>query len=78
MKSLRGYELELMLFVLMIILVVTSPEGARGGTDNTSGVGATSAINDYQFAVTADVLTRRQRGGGVLLSRQMTVVVFSP
>ena len=60
MKSLRGYKLELILFVLMNFFIVVSPEGARGGTDNTSGVGATSAINDYQFAGTATLMIHNQ------------------
>jgi hypothetical protein len=50
MKSLKSNKMRFALSVLMISFVVVSPKYAQAGDDNTTGVGATAAINDFQFA----------------------------
>ena len=55
------------LSVLMIGFVVGSPELAIAGLDNTTGVGATSAINDYQFTGTVTLTINGQEKSADLL-----------
>ena len=44
----------------MIALVGSIPRSARAGADNTTGAGATAAINDFQFAGTATLTIHGQ------------------
>ena len=55
------------LFVLMISFVVVGPRGARASDDNTTGVGTTAAINDFQFAGTATLTIHGQEKPADLL-----------
>jgi len=55
------------LSVLMISFVVVSPKYAQAGDDNTTGVGATAAINDFQFAGTATLTIHGQEKSADLL-----------
>ena len=56
MNSLRNHTMRFVLSALVIIFIAGSPENAKAGEDNATGVGATTAINDFQFAGTV-VLT---------------------
>ena len=70
MNSLRSYKMRCVLSVLLMGFVVSSPKSVRAGADdadNTTGVGATTAINDFQFAGTATLTIHGQERPANLL-----------
>ena len=67
MKSLRSHKLRFVLSVLVIISVAGRYKIARADTDNTTGAGATAAINDFQFAGIATLTIHGQEKSADLL-----------
>ena len=67
MKFLRSNKMRFVLSILMISFVLISPKNVRAGNDNTTGVGATAAINDFQFAGTATLTIHGQEKTADLL-----------
>ena len=59
MRSSTSHTIRFVLSVLMISFIVGSQEGARAA-DNTTGTGATTAINDFQFAGAATMTIHGQ------------------
>jgi hypothetical protein len=67
MKSVKSNKMRFVLSVLVMFFTVGGYQIAIASADNTTGAGATAAINDYQFAGTATLTIHGQEKSAELI-----------